>query len=59
MYSTAEGERRIRVHNSCIPLTNIKHLPYDYMDSTAMALYYTRMGLAKAAMSAHNYPGIA
>jgi len=47
LYSTAEGERRIRVHNACIPITNIRHLPYDYMDSTALAFYYARSGLAK------------
>jgi protein transport protein SEC24 len=47
LYSTAEGERRIRVHNACIPLTNIRHLPYDHLDPTAIALYYSRMGLSK------------
>jgi hypothetical protein len=43
LYSTAEGERRMRVHNACYPLTNIKNLPFDYIDSNAIAFYYTRM----------------
>jgi len=57
--TTAEGERRIRVHNACIPLTNIRHLPYDYIDPTAIALYYSRMGLSKVQMNAYNFPTVA
>ena len=59
LYSTAEGERRIRVHNSCIPLTNIRHLCFDYIDSTAIAFYYARSGLAKISMNAYNFNGVA
>lgn len=55
MYSTADGERRIRVHNACIPLTNIKHLPFDYMDTTAIAFYFTRMANARLSMNAFNF----
>jgi protein transport protein SEC24 len=59
LYSTAEGERRIRVHNACIPLTNIRHLPYDYMDTTALAFFYARSGLEKVKLNAFNFPGVA
>ena len=45
LYSTAEGERRIRVHNACYPLTNIKHLPFDYMDTTAVAAFWSRSAI--------------
>lgn len=55
LYSTSEGERRIRIHNSCIPMTNIRHLPYDYMDPTAIAFYLARMSQARLAMNAFNF----
>jgi hypothetical protein len=45
LYSTAEGERRIRVHNACYPLTNIKHLPFDYMDTTAVVAFWSRSAI--------------
>lgn len=45
LYSTSEGERRIRVHNLAIPLTNMKHLPFEYMDINAISLYFARMAL--------------
>lgn len=42
------------MHNSCFPLTNIRHLPYDYMDTSALALYFARSGLAKIHLNAYN-----
>ena len=47
LYSTSEGERRIRVHNACYPLTNIKHLPFDYIDTTAIAAFWSRHSIAR------------
>ena len=48
LYSTSDGERRIRVLNSAIPLTNIHHLPYDYLDTSALALYWARSSIHRA-----------
>jgi protein transport protein SEC24 len=45
LFSTSEGERRIRVHNLAIPLTNMKHLPFEYLDITAMSHYFARLAL--------------
>jgi protein transport protein SEC24 len=45
LYSTSEGERRIRVHNAAIPLTNMKHLPFEHIDITATAHYFARVAL--------------
>lgn len=45
MYSTSEGERRIRVHNYAVPLTNMKHLPFDYIDVNATTHYFARAAL--------------
>lgn len=45
LYSTSEGERRIRVHNLAIPLTNMKHLPFEYLDVTATSHFLARLAL--------------
>ncbi len=47
LYSTSEGERRIRVHNIAVPLTNMKHLPFEYIDMTATAHYFARVALSR------------
>ena len=47
LYSTSEGERRIRVHNIAVPLTNMKHLPYEYMDVTAVAAHLCRTAISR------------
>lgn len=47
LYSTSEGERRIRVHNIAVPLTNMKHLPFEYIDVTATAHYFARVALSR------------
>jgi protein transport protein SEC24 len=47
LYSTSEGERRIRVHNIAVPLTNMKHLPYEYIDITATVHYLCRVALSR------------
>ena len=51
LYSTSEGERRIRVHNAAIPLTNISNLPFDYLDTSALALYWARSAIARSAIN--------
>jgi protein transport protein SEC24 len=58
LYTTADSERRIRVHNACYPLTNIRHLPYDYIDINALALYYARSGMAKLHLNAFNFQSV-
>lgn len=47
LYTTSEGERRIRVHNMAVPLTNMKHLPFEYLDVTATAHYLARLALSR------------
>ena len=58
LYSTAEGERRIRVHNAAIPLTNIPNLPFDYLDTSALTLYWARMAIARSLINNGNFGSI-
>jgi protein transport protein SEC24 len=50
LYSTSEGERRIRVHNIAVPLTNMKHLPFEYIDITAVAHHFARVALNRVSI---------
>ena len=45
LYSTSEGERRIRVHNIALPVTNMKHLPFEHLDITATVHFFSRVAL--------------
>jgi len=45
LYSTSDGQRRIRVHNLAIPLTNMKNLPFEYMDVNATVHFFARVAL--------------
>jgi len=47
LYSSADGERRIRVHNLAIPLTNVKHLCYEFLDVNATCHYFARVALSR------------
>ena len=58
LYSTAEGERRIRVHNSAVPLTNQSNLVFDYMDTSAIALYYARAAIARSGLNNGNFASV-
>jgi protein transport protein SEC24 len=58
LYSTADGERRIRVHNAAVPLTNQAHLVFDYMDTSALALYYARAAIARSGINQGNFASI-
>ena len=58
LYSTAEGERRIRVHNAAIPLTNIPTLPFEYLDTSAAALFYARSALQRLTVNEGNFMSI-
>jgi len=58
LYSTADGERRIRVHNAAIPLTNMSHLPFEYMDTSAIALYWARSAIARASINQGNFQSV-
>ena len=53
VYSTSDGERRIRVHNLAVPLTNMKHLPFEYLDVTATVHYLARIALSRVTKFAH------
>jgi protein transport protein SEC24 len=50
LYSTSEGERRIRVHNIAIPLTNMKHLPFEFLDAAATLHYFARVALNRVSL---------
>ncbi len=58
LYTTAEGERRIRVHNAAVPLTNIPYLPFEYLDTSAMALYLARSSIARLSMNQSNFTSV-
>jgi len=45
LYSTSDGQRFIRVHNSAIPLTNKKDLPFDWLDTSALSHYWMRRAI--------------
>lgn len=47
LYSSSEGQRRIRCHNIAIPLTNSIPDAYDYIDITATTFFLTRKALAR------------
>ncbi len=55
LYSTPEGERRIRVHNASYPLTNIRHLLFDYIDPSAVAAFWARKSLARLSINQFNF----
>ena len=58
LYSTADGERRIRVHNAAIPLTNIPNLVFDYMDTSAIALFWARSAIARSSVNQGNFSSV-
>jgi len=58
LYSTADGERRIRVLNAAVPLTNIHSLPFDYLDTSALALYWARSSIARAQINQGNFTSL-
>ncbi len=35
------------MHNMAVPLTNMKHLPFEHLDITATAFYLTRVALSR------------
>ena len=55
LYSTSEGERRIRVHNAAIPLTNMANLAFEYMDTSAIALFWARSAIARSSVNQGNF----
>ena len=46
LYSTSEGQRRIRCHNIAVPLTNSIPDAYEYLDITAVTHLLTRKALS-------------
>ena len=45
LYSSSEGQRRIRCHNIAIPLTNSINEAYEFLDISAVAHLLTRKAL--------------
>ena len=37
----------MRVHNLAIPLTGMKHLPFEYLDVNAVTHYFARLALSR------------
>jgi len=35
----------IRVHNLAMPITNMKHLPFEHLDVTAMTHFFSKLAL--------------
>ena len=55
LYSTSEGQRRIRVHNMAVPLTNIMANIHDYLDVNALTLFFARKALNTLIVNKHNF----
>lgn len=55
LYSTSEGERRIRVHNIALPLTTTKHLPFEFMDVTATIHMFARVALNRVSIKPKDF----
>jgi len=47
LYSTSEGQRRIRCHNIAVPLTTSINEAYECLDITATAHHLTRKALSR------------
>ena len=47
LYSTSEGQRRIRSHNMAVPLTNQINEGYDWLDITCTSAFITRKALRR------------
>jgi protein transport protein SEC24 len=58
LYSTSDAQRRIRVHNIAVPLTNVGQNLHDYMDEQAMTLFYARYALKEVTTSRHNFNSV-
>ena len=48
----------IRVLNAAFPLTNIHHLPFDYLDTSALALFWARSSINRAMINSGNFTSI-
>ena len=47
LYTTSEGERRIKVHNLAIPITNVKSQPFEFLDINAITHFLARNALSR------------
>ncbi|CAK89473.1 unnamed protein product (macronuclear) [Paramecium tetraurelia] len=45
LYTSSKSERRIRVHNYCIPLSNSVKIIYSHIDQSALAMTIYKMAL--------------
>jgi protein transport protein SEC24 len=45
LYTSAEGERRIRVHNLAMPFSDVVTEPYEHSDMSALASLYLKKGI--------------
>lgn len=44
--------------NAAFPLTNINQLPFEYLDTSALALYWARSGINRAEINSGNFTAI-
>ena len=47
LYSSSEGQRRIRCHNVAVPLTNSIADAYEYLDISATTHFLMRKAMAR------------
>ena len=47
LYSSSEGQRRIRCHNVAVPLTNNIADAYEYLDISAATHFLMRKAIAR------------
>jgi len=45
LYSTSDGQRRIRCHNLAVPMTNVLNDSFEYIDTTALTHHLARKAL--------------
>lgn len=45
LYTSAEGERRIRVHNLAMPFSELVTDPYEHSDMSALSTLYLKKGI--------------
>jgi hypothetical protein len=46
------------VHNAAIPLTNIKTQPFEFIDTSALALFWARSSMTRLQMNSFNFQSV-
>lgn len=43
------------MHNACYPLTNIRHLPFEYIDTLAVSCFWARNAIQRCQQNQFNF----